>query len=255
VRGPADPAAASFRLVWPRQPAGGLAGARLGRANGASLEFQDYRDYVAGDDLRHVDWRAYARTDQLKVRLFREEVAPALDVLRDVSASMQVTEAKANAAAALVDALRYWGEAGGGHPRVHEIVGQDSGYATATPLRRGGVRVLLSDFLVPGDPAPHILRLASGAALLVVVQLLDPWEIAPSEEGALALIDCEDQRRLDLVLDATTTARYRARLQRLCANVDGAVRRLGGRFATVAAGPLREMVRGALVPAGIVEVA
>lgn len=255
MRGPADPAAASFRLVWPRQPAGGMAGARLGRASGASLEFQDYRDYVAGDDLRHVDWRAYARTDQLKVRLFREEVAPALDVLRDVSASMQVTEAKSAAAQALVEALRYWGEAGGGHPRVHDLQVGAAGYATATPLRRGGVRAVVSDFLVPGDPAPQLLRLATGAALLLVVQVLDPWELAPSEDGALAMVDCEDERRVDLVLDAATVASYRARLRRLCAGVEQTVRRLGGRFVTVAAAPLREMVRGGLLPAGMVEAA
>jgi len=251
VRGPADPAAAAWRLAWPRQPAAGLAGARLGRAVGSSLEFMDHRDYVAGDDLRHVDWRAYARTDQLRVRLFREEVAPALDVVVDASASMAVTAAKAAAARALAEAFRYWGERGGGWPRLYET----RDLVPAQPLRRDGVRVVLSDFLLPGDPQPSITRLAIGAALLIVVQVLDPWELEPSVDGAVALVDCETEQRVELLLDAAAVARYRERLARLCAAVATATRRVGGRFATVGAAPLASMCRAALLPAGIVEAA
>jgi uncharacterized protein (DUF58 family) len=251
VRAPADPTAAAWRLAWPRQPAAGAAGTRLGRATGASLEFVDSREYVAGDDLRHVDWRAYARTDQLRVRLFREEVAPVLDLVHDASASMKVTPGKAAATAVLCDAFAYWAERGGGRPRVHDA----PDLAQVAPLRRDGVRVVVSDFLWPSDPAPLLLRLAVGAALLVVVQVLDPWELAPTVEGALALHDCEGDARLELVLDAPVIARYRARLQRLCAGVEQATRRVGGRFATVAAGPLAVMCRDALLPAGIVEAA
>ena len=40
---------------------------------------------MPGDDLRHVDWAAYARSDSLNIRLYREEVAPRLDLLIDVA--------------------------------------------------------------------------------------------------------------------------------------------------------------------------
>lgn len=246
-----DPAAALWRLNWPRQPAAGSAGTRLGRGAGASLEFMDTRDYVAGDDLRHIDWRAYARTDQLRVRLFREEVAPALDVLVDASASMRVTSGKAAATQALRQAFVFWGDRGGARPRAYEV--EDLG--APPPLRRDGVRVVLSDFLRPDDPHAVITRLAVGAALLVVVQVLDPWELEPTPDGALALLDCETGQRLDLVLDASVVARYRERLARLCASVTTATRRVGGRCATVAASALAGMCRQALLPAGIVEVA
>lgn len=246
-----DPAAVAWRLVWPRQPATGGAGTRLGRAAGSSLEFMDHRDYVPGDDLRHVDWRAYARTDQLRVRLFREEVAPALDVVVDDSPSMRVTATKAEALAALRDAFAHWGERGGARPRVHET--QD--LVPTTPLRRDGVRVVLSDFLFPHDPAPGLVRLAVGAALLVVVQVLDPWELTPQAEGAVALVDCETDQRVEIVLDEAAIGRYRQRLARLRAAVEQATHRVGGRFATVTAGPLAAMCRTGLSTAGIVEVA
>ena len=44
-----------WRLAKPTRPASGPAGNQLGKGTGASLEFQDYREYQAGDDLRHVD--------------------------------------------------------------------------------------------------------------------------------------------------------------------------------------------------------
>src|SRR5215470_14947673 len=89
--------AAAFRLALPRMPAGGRLGERLGTNAGSSLEFQDYRQYAPGDDLRHVDWAAYARSEILTVRLYREEVAPRIDVVMDNSRSMTVTPEKAKA--------------------------------------------------------------------------------------------------------------------------------------------------------------
>src|SRR5207247_8674134 len=89
--------AGAFRLSMPRVPAGGRLGERLGSGTGSSLEFQDYRQYAPGDDLRHVDWAAYARSETLAVRLYREEVAPGIDIVLDVSRSMAVTEEKLRA--------------------------------------------------------------------------------------------------------------------------------------------------------------
>ena len=65
---------------------------------GSSLEFQDRRLYEAGDDVRHLDWRAFARTDELFVRQYREEIQPRLELLIDDSRSMAVTETKAQLA-------------------------------------------------------------------------------------------------------------------------------------------------------------
>src|SRR5512132_3749660 len=87
-------AAAAFRLAMPRTPAGGRVGERLGSGTGSSLEFQDYRPYAAGDDLRHVDWAAYARSELLAVRLYREEVVPRIDLVLDSSRSMAVSGQK-----------------------------------------------------------------------------------------------------------------------------------------------------------------
>src|SRR5262252_989043 len=90
-------AADTFRIASPRMPVGGRAGERLGSGTGSSLEFQDYRHYAPGDDLRYIDWATYARSDVLNIRLYREEVAPRIDLVFDVSRSMVVNEQKARA--------------------------------------------------------------------------------------------------------------------------------------------------------------
>ena len=256
-----------WRLAWPDRAAAGRAGDRLGRGTGASLEFVDFRDYTPGDDLRHVDWRAYARTDALQVRLFREEVAPHLDLIVDASGSMASTPAKAQAARDLAQAIAHLAERSGARTKVHEAgggpiddldvlacAGRDrGGLLPRVPMRPRSVRVILSDFLVPDDPGPRIRALQAGGAHVIALQLLDPWEADPAADGPTTLVDVEDDARLDLELDRTTIERYRVRLARLTDDVSRATRALGGRFATVRAASLPKMLREGLAPAGVVE--
>lgn len=72
------------RKVFP----GALPGERRSKRRGRSVEFDDYRNYSPGDDLRHIDWNVYARLDRLFIKLFREEEDLAVHVLLDTSASM-----------------------------------------------------------------------------------------------------------------------------------------------------------------------
>ncbi len=56
---------------------------------GQSVEFLQHRQYVPGDDLRHVDWKVWAKQDRLYVKQFEEETNMRCTLLVDVSASMQ----------------------------------------------------------------------------------------------------------------------------------------------------------------------
>lgn len=56
---------------------------------GQSIEFLQHRQYVPGDDLRHVDWKVWAKQDRLYVKQFEEETNMRCTLLVDVSASMQ----------------------------------------------------------------------------------------------------------------------------------------------------------------------
>ena len=55
---------------------------------GQSIEFLQHREYVTGDDLRHVDWKVWARQDRLYVKQFEEETNLRATLLVDVSKSM-----------------------------------------------------------------------------------------------------------------------------------------------------------------------
>ena len=81
---------ARYALQIPQVAATGIIGSRAGRRAGSSIDFQDYREYQPGDDLRFIDWGIYARSDRLTVKLFREEVTPHLDLILDGSRSMNL---------------------------------------------------------------------------------------------------------------------------------------------------------------------
>src|SRR6266852_1388095 len=58
---------------------------------GFSQEFAEYRAYTPGDDLRHVDWNVFARTERAYLKRYRGETNSQLTVLLDASNSMQFT--------------------------------------------------------------------------------------------------------------------------------------------------------------------
>src|SRR6185312_7496639 len=65
-----------------------MKGERRSKRKGQSVEFADYKNYVIGDDLRHLDWNLYARLDRLFIRLFMEEEDLHFYLLVDNSLSM-----------------------------------------------------------------------------------------------------------------------------------------------------------------------
>jgi len=258
----------------PRTPIGGRVGERLGSGTGSSLEFQDYRPYAAGDDLRHVDWAAYARSELLAVRLYREEVAPRIDLVLDVSRSMAVTEQK----------LRAYGELSGLLACACGSTVADSRIITTSavqpqplhipedierflacdatlsgleeahlPFRRRSLRVVVSDFLFPHDADALVSLLARDSAWLAIIQLTLREEAEPVVEGGRRLIDVEGRGEVDMVIDETAIHDYRARFGRLRLGLSRAARRVGARFAHVVAGtPIRDVARG-LAAAGVLE--
>lgn len=247
-------------------------GARLGRGSGASLEFQDHRAYEPGDDLRHLDWSVYARTDQLVLRRHRQEVSPRLEIFVDDSASMAASPAKVELATAVTALIATLAEADGVRPRLWlyaaEVRRIDSAWRAALravtvagaagleapvgELLPGAQRILISDGLCPGGGAAVVRRLGAGAGRVCLLQILTPEELTPLAVGAARLEDREGGH-LDLVLDAAAVTAYRARLQR---HQDEWRAALAGRGAGLvglrADESLAEAVRR-LIAAGVVE--
>src|ERR1700759_5400440 len=67
---------------------GFVAGLHRSRDFGFSQEFAEYRAYTPGDDLRHVDWNVFARTEGAFLKRYRGETNTEVSILLDTSASM-----------------------------------------------------------------------------------------------------------------------------------------------------------------------
>ncbi len=68
---------------------GFLAGMHRSPYFGQSIEFRQHREYVPGDDLRHVDWKVWARQDRMYIKQYEEDTNMRCYLLVDVSNSMQ----------------------------------------------------------------------------------------------------------------------------------------------------------------------
>lgn len=77
-----------FDIVLKKKVHAQYSGLRESRMLGHGMIFKDYKDYVPGDDFRAVDWRVFARTDNLFVRQYEEERNLTTHVIIDASASM-----------------------------------------------------------------------------------------------------------------------------------------------------------------------
>lgn len=89
---------------------GNLQGAHRSPLKGFSIEFADYRQYVKGDDIRHLDWKAFARNERLYIRQYEEECNLRVYLLVDGSKSMSFGHSglmKYTFAAKLAAALAY----------------------------------------------------------------------------------------------------------------------------------------------------
>ncbi len=214
----------------------GSAGSVLGQGTGSSIDFQDQRAYMPGDDPRHINWQATARTGHTTMKLFRQEVTPRVDLLLDLSSSMFLTPAKTERVWELVyfcleSVLRL-----GGSLRIH-LLGDEVreqplasalGHAwpepvqtrcdlpsalARVPLRQGSLRLLISDLLNPAPPeaALPVLAATQGRPILFV-----PWcesEAEPDWTGNIDFEDCETGARSRRHVTPEIRARYRQAYQ------------------------------------------
>ena len=230
-------AAGDAELTAPAKVSG-LDGQRNGSRTGNAMEFSEYREYRPGDDLRRIDWRVYARSEQLMIKQYAEEVDPRCDIILDHSASMATTERKAGAAVTLAAlfatsaanagfSLNVWHAAGTfrkdpepASPFLWDFSPFDAPFSPSAnpatfvgPFFRRGIRILVTDLMGPDDPAPVLSRLADGAKRAVVVMLLDPLELEPEPDSNVRLVDAETGEERELVLDEGVLARYHERLE------------------------------------------
>ena len=239
---------------------GMLRGEKRSRRRGMSTEFADHRDYVVGDDLRHLDWNIYGRLEKLFIKLFEEEEERSVVLLLDASASMacgepdkwrharQVTAALAAVALASGDRvhLRILDEelrptqgslqGSGNILRIVKLleeleVGKGTAlnpslraHAASAPSR--AIQILISDLMDPAGLEEPLRQLAGRRAESWVIHLLSGDEADPQHIGDLRLKDVEEGTHVDVSFNDRIHETYRSAL----AEYRAEIRQLCSRF-------------------------
>lgn len=195
--------------------------------HGFSAEFSQYRHYRHGDDLKYVDWKAFARTDRLYTRQFRETTNLSALFVLDVSRSMNFGgkfDLARQVTAILGTLVLDQGDAAGvlavddrarlvpprsGHHHLRVFLAQvgqlaptgeaslgDALRKAATVMKRRGLVIVVSDLYEEAEALPQVRRLARMGHDVVVIQTLAREELTLDVGGAAELVDLESGRSL-----------------------------------------------------------
>jgi len=204
----------SLGLVAQTVVEGFMSGQHRSPQKGSSVEFAQHREYVPGDQLRHIDWQIFAKSDRLVVKEFVEETNFSCHLLLDASESMDFTThkwTKFDYARWCVSSLAYLiirqRDAAGlatfdsklqrflpptnGSHQMHAILGQleacePEGETSivevlqdiASKMSRRGIVAIFSDFFVDTEAlAVGLKRLAHAGHEPILFQILDPQEL------------------------------------------------------------------------------
>lgn len=263
-------------------------GEHLAGKGGTSTEFNDYRDYVAGDDMRYVDWNIFSRLNRPYVKQYRHEEEMHVVILVDASASMQFGDKfqRARQLAACfavmglmniekvsVFACQHQGQTplilapctgrismkrifkfleeippGGDFP-IEEAV-----ESVLVQHRGRGIAVLLSDFLTFGAMERPMNMLFSAGLEVFAVQLLSGIELNPELTGDLRFVDSETGHTLDVSSVGDLLGFYHEHLNGLQEHLATLCRQRSGRFICLDASmPLDEILFDVLKRKGWVQ--
>jgi uncharacterized protein (DUF58 family) len=217
---------------------------------GFSQEFAEYRAYSPGDDLRHVDWNVFARTERAYLKRYRGETNSLLTVLLDASNSMNFTSHKVSkmdyarfaAASLFYLAIHNQRDAAGlivfddevrNYIRPSTRIGQINrllhGLELAEPrartdfakplhhfqefLRRRGLVLIISDFYeTPERIIRTIEPLQFHGNEVVLFHVLDPQEIRPDLGEPTTFVDLETREEMEITPEYTRND-YRQKIE------------------------------------------
>lgn len=236
--------------------AGMFGGNRQSKTHGSSCEFDDYREYIAGDDITKIDWNAYARFDKLYLKLYLDERRMHNRIYIDASRSMTHgrTE-KSDQALRIAAAIAYLSISQLDKvsiycikdkqitPVCENIIGKDAFLSIVGKLNEiefdgdsyisdailpesvgygDGMSVIISDFLTDNDFEGAIDYLVSKKRHVFCVQVLGSDELSPTSRGKVHFFDSENAERMyKKNIDKDIMAAYREALAYVIERIRG----------------------------------
>ncbi len=245
-----------------------MSGNRKSVQKGSSAEFSDFREYMPGDDIRRIDWNAYARLDKLFIKEYMEEKEAVVSILIDTSASMNYGEQqKSELALSIAAALSYLALSGmdrvivydmkrmaspfmvtggkKGYPRLLKWLEQlsfDGAADIHTAIRQmalkgPGMTVLISDFLTenmvdgPEEEIEKIMRyLDYRRQKAVMLHVMAEEELEIGLSGTYNLIDMENREQLRITMDAESIRDYQKGLEGFLNKLKRSCRKTGSSY-------------------------
>ena len=240
----------ALRITMRAPAQGGAGGLRRSKALGTSVEFSDFREYAPGDDLRRLDWNAYARFDRLFLKLFMEEQETQVNIILDASQSM-AEQGKWETAQNLAQMFAYLSLRGGDRVTLYVLDGENrytpslsgradymraASFLTAIapagelrlcesvqrlPLRPGrGISILITDLMSPDGYEKALQSLQYRKQEVTLLHVLSPWEMNPELEGMVRLIDSETGENRELLISGDLLKSYHQALDSLLSGAE-----------------------------------
>ena len=234
--------------------AGRIKAERRSTRRGVSVEFADYRNYTPGDDFRYIDWNAFARLDELLLKLYEEREDLHIYILVDASQSMTYGELpKLIYAKRVAAALAYIGlsnldrigitafnttdmhrlptERGKGKIfTVLNFLDQINGTGETDMehafrnfvhmTKRRGLVVVISDLFDPKGFTAGLNMLKFQKHDLFVIHIIDEKEAEPNLLGDYHLVDIETDQLRPVTINENHIKRYKALFNKYCDDLD-----------------------------------
>ena len=256
---------ARFNLIVRKRVTSNYSGPRKSIAQGRGMMFKDHRIYAPGDDYRAIDWRVYARTDDLMLKNYEEERNLVVHIIVDKSSSMGFGKLSKFDYASMLgvgyaylamknndkfqfstfsdDVDLYQSKKGMSQLMTMidylngiklkgktDILGMVQQYKKIIGSR--AMVILISDFLVPIDQIREALYYF-GKHELNLIQVLDPVEKNLEMEGDFKLKDSESGNLMRAYLSPSSRNDYIDKMEKHSAMIESECNALGVNFAQI----------------------
>ncbi len=255
-----------FHLVIKKRVTSSFTGERRAEATGSGLIFSDYANYVYGDDFKHIDWKAYAKTEKLYVRKYEEDRNLTVHAIIDFSGSMDFgSKIKKYEYASMIalgfsyiamknnekfvlstfdDKLDFFRPRKGGRQLARMVAYLNSKKAVGVSkfeeslvkykslINSRSLIIIVSDFFYDVNSIKNILHRYKKNKIKLV-QVLDSMEKNMGIEGDYDLIDLESDEKIRTFIDPYLRSKYFEKLEEHNAKITDACNEVGADFYSV----------------------
>lgn len=250
------------KLAMKRFKKGKNSGNYLTKKTGVSNEFNDYRVYQRGDDIRQIDWNVYGRTKKHYIKTYLDEHMHEVGIFLDYTNSMQTNEDKWKLAKLIMASISFvtlnnedqlqYNFALNNQLFIKKAKGKRMSHHTFQEIIYSGEHIkdqkffeqchktlpktpqmifIISDFLEPIDTLEKLVRqMTNQHSFLYFIQVLSKEEINPTFVGDIQLTDSETNKELPISMNQALIEKYEHKLLAHNKKIELLVKKFGGNY-------------------------